>query len=266
MKYIIRPNATQNVALGEIMDPLSTRDVMKMKFGMRSLRRPQRDISLSTIVQDEVQLRLLEALAGNKHLINWPIHISTRSHDEQTLYIIDSETNGIPIEHCDIIELGAIKVRYSPSLKKLTSVEDMVSCYEAPKEKLANEVIEITGISNTMLKGKEFDDEYISNWFAEPGIFLTNSKKHEQAFFEKRFPQLAGRTWLCLIEDINWRDYGVRQIHLSALLSDLGWHHRHAFTYMDCFAIAYLLTKKQDVFESLCDTIASGIRHTKSAG
>jgi hypothetical protein len=132
-----------------------------MKFGMRSLRRPQRDISLLTITSNSTQMRLLESLAGNKHLINWPIELCAPIGDEIAMYILDSETNVIHVNTCDIIELGALKVRYSPSVQRLTRIDDMLSCYEAQPIPLAPEVVEITGISNEMLRGQQFDNTAI---------------------------------------------------------------------------------------------------------
>tara|TARA_R110001592_G_scaffold112965_1_gene311581 strand:- start:3658 stop:4374 length:717 start_codon:yes stop_codon:yes gene_type:complete len=226
-----------------------------MKFGMRSLRRPQRDIDLINVTSNRTQMRLLESLSGNKHLINWPISLCPPIGDEITMYIVDSETNGIHVDACDIIELGALKVRYSPSAQRLTSIDDMLSCYEAPPNPISDEVIEITGISNEMLTGRMFNNAEVEQWFAEPGAILCNSKKYEQAFIEKRFPALCGREWLCLQEDIPWTNFGYRRISLSALLVEYGWHLCHMFTYMDCFAIAYLLVTQPRAFESLCEAL-----------
>ncbi|CAA0120448.1 exonuclease domain-containing protein [Zhongshania aliphaticivorans] len=226
-----------------------------MKFGMRSLRRPQRDIDLINVTSNRTHMRLLESLSGNKHLINWPISLCAPIGDELTMYIVDSETNGVHVDVCDIIELGALKVRYSPSAQRLTSIDDMLSCYEAPFKPLSDDVVEITGISNEMLTGRMFNNEEVAQWFAEPGAILVNSKKHEQAFIEKRFPALCEREWLCLQEDIPWTNFGYRRISLSALLAEYGWHLSHMFTYMDCFAIVFLLISQHRAFESLCEAL-----------
>ena len=226
-----------------------------MKFGMRSLRRPQRDIDLINVTSNRTHMRLLESLSGNKHLINWPISLCAPIGDELTMYIVDSETNGVHVDVCDIIELGALKVRYSPSAQRLTSIDDMLSCYEKPAKQLSAEVVEITGISNEMLTNRMFNNTEIMQWFAEPGAILCNSKKNEQAFVEKRFPALRGREWLCLQEDIPWTNLGYRRISLSALLAEYGWHLYHMFTYMDCFAIVFLLISQHRAFESLCESL-----------
>lgn len=186
-----------------------------------------------------------------------PKNITLSEHvgDERTFAVIDLETTGYG-KDAEIIELGAVKVQYSPSTRRITSINVGLSLLEQPSEPILVEAMEIHGITDEEVEGKMFDDSKVLSFFDDIE-FVVSHNTSDRPLFDCRFPELCALPWACSSIDIPWRKYGFS----TCVLELLGF--KNGFTFEahraphDAFAVAVLLTTDNKYFQHILDAITN---------
>ena len=173
--------------------------------------------------------------------------------DEIDVVILDVETDGVDVKDCDIIELGMLHVRYSPSQNQFMQVVREASYLEQPATPITEEITNITGITNEMLEGHHFDQAAIMDWFDCDPIVIAHNAKFDRAFFEKRFniKLLRELRWACSIKDINWYDFNYGTQRLEYLLLANGYVYNAHRALGDCKATLILLSMEPEPLQKL---------------
>jgi DNA polymerase-3 subunit epsilon len=170
-----------------------------------------------------------------------PKVISAIVGDEIECIILDTETTGLDPETCKIIELGLVKLCYSPSINSITEIVYAKSFFEDPLEPISLQITEICGITDDMVAGHRFDDSEICDLFAGDPIVIAHHAGFDRGFFEKRFENLNNLRWACSIVDIDWQSFGVKSKSLEYLLMSRGYFYEAHRAQVDCLATAFLL-------------------------
>ncbi len=156
------------------------------------------------------------------------------------MVLLDTETTGLSSDNASIIELGMVKVTYSPSAQRIVSILDVVSMYEDPSRPIPELVTKLTGITNEMVQGQHIDDTLVDCWFAEDPLVVAHNARFDRPFFEKRFVGLRHLAWGCSASEIDWKGLGFESCKLEYLLLRLGWFYVGHRAVTDCLAIAWL--------------------------
>ena len=67
------------------------------------------------------------------------------------MVLLDTETTGLSADDESIIELGMVKVLYSPSDKRIVSIVDVISLYDDPSKPIPELITELSGITDDMV-------------------------------------------------------------------------------------------------------------------
>jgi DNA polymerase-3 subunit epsilon len=161
--------------------------------------------------------------------------------DELAVIFLDTETTGLESESSKIIELGLVKLLYSPSMNHISEIVYAKSFFEDPLEPISLQITEICGITDDMVAGHKFDDNEIHDLFAADPIVIAHNAGFDRAFFDKRFPKLNELRWACSIVDIDWQSFGVKSKSLEYLLMSRGYFYEAHRAQVDCLATAFLL-------------------------
>ncbi len=107
---------------------------------------------------------------------------------DDTYVVFDLETTGLSNNTCTIIEIGAVKIQNGKIIDTFSELID-------PQQKLPEKIIELTKISDDMLKGKPFLDEILPKFmeFIEGTVLVAHNAKFDVNFVNKYAKEIVGR-------------------------------------------------------------------------
>jgi DNA polymerase-3 subunit epsilon len=206
---------------------------------------------IADIQSDPSRFRLLEQIPFTLADATFPVTLAPPIGDEVDLLILDLETTGLTAEVDKIIELGLVKVRVSPSAGQVTDIVSVLSQYEDPGVPIPELITEITGITDDMVAGHRFDEVELAQAVAGDAILVAHNSRFDRGFFDRRFPQHAGRRWACSIQGVNWRALGFESSKLEFLLLKNGYFYSGHRAETDCLAVAWLMHRQPGALKQL---------------
>lgn len=135
---------------------------------------------------------------------------------------IDTETTGLDHAREKIIELGIVAFEYDPDTAAIIRISDRYSGFEDPGVPLADEIKQITGITDEMVAGQKFDDEAVAALAQDASLVIAHNAAFDRKFVETRFPVFASLPWACTVSQINWQEERVSSRTLEYLLYKCG--------------------------------------------
>jgi len=220
---------------------------------------------------EEIQARmhdfkLLERVPPTCSGVQFPIQLSPPTDDQRPLLVLDLETTGLKLATAKIIELGMVRVTFSPSSGKILSIEDAISLYQDPHEPISAEITELTGITNEMVAGQVFDEAVIEQWLGNDLPVVAHNAGFDRPIFEKRFPQYPALAWACSLKEVDWLAEGTRNLKLDQLLLEAGYFYEGHRASIDCLALAWLFHIKPGAFRSLLDNAKANTAIVRAIG
>lgn len=133
--------------------------------------------------------------------------------------IIDTETTGLDPDSDKIIQICALPFQFDAD-GKVYGVEDPIVMFEDPGAPLTPEVVELTGITDDMLKGQRFDDDRMAELAANTVLNVAHKADFDRPLVEARFPGFVDTVWGCSMNDMEWRaKFGIRSSALDYVLA-----------------------------------------------
>lgn len=194
----------------------------------------------SEIDKRPADFKLLERIPLTKEGVSWPVQLSESVGDESTMILLDTETTGLSTKEDSIIELGMVKVSYSPAAKRLVSIDDVVSLYDDPGKPIPEFITKLTGISDHMVAGQKISDSLVNSWMEADPLVVAHNASFDRRFFETRFKGLDNLAWACSVKGIDWQMIGFESRKLEYILLRLGWFYEGHRAAIDCLAMAWL--------------------------
>ncbi|MBU1693167.1 MAG: 3'-5' exonuclease [Verrucomicrobia bacterium] len=132
--------------------------------------------------------------------------------------ILDIETTGLSFEEDRIIELGIIPFEYGAETGEVGRVYPPVSFLEDPGRDLPDKIVELTGITTEMVKGKRIEDRAVQVLFDESALVIAHNAGFDRPFVDRRFEFSKGKPWACSWIEVPWSDFGFKCAKLECLL------------------------------------------------
>lgn len=136
--------------------------------------------------------------------------------------VLDTETTGLDPDRHKIVELAIVKMSICDRTGDLLDISPPASFLEDPKEPLSLEIEALTGLTDSDLAGRSFDEGMVAEAFDDVDCILAHNAAFDFSFFRKRFPRLK-HPWCCSMTDVDWRSHdldGGRSV--GALLASAG--------------------------------------------
>jgi DNA polymerase-3 subunit epsilon len=135
---------------------------------------------------------------------------------------IDTETTGLYHNEDKIIELGIVAFEYDPQTAEIIRITDRYNGFEDPGCPLPKEIIEITGITDDMIRGRSLDDEEVNRLANQATIVIAHNAGFDRKFVETRFPAFSTLPWACTVNQIDWQAERISIRVLEYLLFKFG--------------------------------------------
>ncbi len=209
---------------------------------------------IDQLTQFPDDFRLLERIPFTQKSAQWPMSLFEPVGDEVEMVILDTETTGLTAATDAIIELGMVKILYSKSLNRITSIVDVVSLYEDPQRPIPENITQLTGITDDMVAGQKIDDAWVTAWLGNKSLVVAHNAQFDRPFFENRFPELGDLFWACSIQGIDWHALGFESQKLKYLLQDSGWFYEGHRASIDCLAVTWLFYTVPESMAQLLQT------------
>ena len=164
--------------------------------------------------------------------------------DGRCIAIVDVETTGLDAQQDTIIELAIMLVIVDDENEVIGHVGPF-SWLQDPGCELNPRISLVTGLGAQHLQGQEIHDAFAFGLLDRADLIVAHNARFDLAFIERRYPDLAGRSWACSCSEIDWLKLGFEGRSQSALLSHTGWFsavHRAA---ADVWALFWLLDHRQ---------------------
>jgi DNA polymerase-3 subunit epsilon len=136
---------------------------------------------------------------------------------------LDTETTGLNHAEDRIIELGIVAFEYEPTTGEIARITGRYNGFEDPGHPLAKEIIEITGITDEMIKGQQLDDSTINQLAEQASLVIAHNAAFDRPFVEKRLPRFKTIPWACTVTQIDWQVERLQARSLEYLLFKFGW-------------------------------------------
>ncbi len=169
---------------------------------------------------------------------------SSNDHQVRHALVVDVETTGVDRATDAIIELGIVRFSYDALTGQPIEVLASESLLEDPGRPLPTEIVQLTGITDEMVRGQRIDEARVHELLSGVGIVLAHNAGFDRPFIERRFPAFRDVHWGCTQRDIDWRALGIGSHSLEFLV----YKHLGAFfdghrAADDCQATLALLAK-----------------------
>lgn len=136
---------------------------------------------------------------------------------EKIVTFIDFETTSLSPNQGYIIEAAAIQMSYQEDIGLINKVLKQYWSYNDPEIDIPKKITEITGINNSMVKGKIMNWNKLNALLDESDLIVAHN-----ADFDKRWAIVHGDSrsdnWVCSVNLINWKNkHGFENAKLEQL-------------------------------------------------
>jgi len=157
--------------------------------------------------------------------------------------VLDTETTGLDTSKDKIIELGFIAFEYDASSGLIYRILHRYGAFEDPGQPLDDVIIQVTGITDEMVKDQHLDDEEIIKWLEKSDLIIAHNAAFDRQILERRLPATVNTNWACTFNDIPWKDEDISSLKLDYIAYKLGYFFDGHRAVNDAEATLHLLTK-----------------------
>lgn len=168
--------------------------------------------------------------------------------ESRTVYrtiTIDFEATGLDPKTDTPIEIGLIEALIDVDTGQVFRISKTYSQLNDPGFPIPEEAIQVTGITDTDVKGKRFDLEAIENFITMDGkhapIMVAHNSEYDRTLFERMFPHLSNLPWACTFKDIVWPEPGPLSKKQELILLQQGYTYNAHRAFEDCLALIWLI-------------------------
>jgi DNA polymerase-3 subunit epsilon len=168
--------------------------------------------------------------------------------------VIDFETTGLDVTRDEIIEVAAVKFRYSDS-DEITGVADRFQSFNEPSAPIPAEIVELTSITDAMVAGHKIDRAVLESFVSDADIVIAHNAGFDRKFAERFWPLFERKPWACSASEVDWRRNGFGGAKLDYLLAGAGLFHGAHRAIDDCSAVIEILARPLNATSTTAFTI-----------
>ena len=157
------------------------------------------------------------------------------------MVILDTETTGLSHAKDRIIELAMLRVDVDTLTGLPVGDVQIYDGLEDPGQPISEEVNQITGISDDMVRGQTLDMARVNALLADADLVVAHNAGFDRPFCEARCPGFAALPWACSFADIDWRKEGRGSAKLEHLALHQGLFYEAHRAEVDCHALLAVL-------------------------
>ena len=140
--------------------------------------------------------------------------------------ILDLETTGLNPKTDEIIEIGLVLFEFNIKENK-AFISNVYSMLQESSQPLSQEIMQLTGINDSLLKGKQIDWALVNALFAQSDLIVAHNMGFDRSFVlnDKRIDNgsFDNTLWGCSQRHINWKQKGIgKSVALNYLAADAG--------------------------------------------
>ena len=203
-------------------------------------------------------IRIIKEIPFSDDPSDYPLQLNDYVGDECTVVFLDVETTGLSHDTDKLIELGLVKLKYSPSKKLITSIDLVVSEYQDPGILIPHEISELTGITNKDTDGKKIKLDSIQSWLeSEDTYVIAHNARFDRPFFTQLMESENYR-WGCSASQIEWKrykEYKIESAKLEYILLKLGYFYTGHRASIDCLAMVQMFVALPQALAELIDRV-----------
>lgn len=178
-----------------------------------------------------------------KRYVN-PLRYYDDTKEEKLIGVfVDVETTGLAPGNDKIIELALVSFEFLPD-GRIFSLLDEYNEFEDPGFPIPEEIVELTGITDGMVKGKAIDTEAVNKIIENAAVIIAHNANFDRAFLENKFPIFGKKAWACSMRDIPWSEEGVGSVKLEYIAFKLGFFYDGHRAKNDCLAGIHVLANQ----------------------
>ena len=157
------------------------------------------------------------------------------------MVILDTETTGLSHGKDHIIELALLRVDVDTITGLPVGDVQIYDGLEDPGQPIPDEVRQITGISNDMVRGQTLDMARVDAFLADADLVVAHNAGFDRPFCEARCAGFAALPWACSFADIDWKKEGRSSAKLEHLALHQGLFYEAHRAEVDCHALLAVL-------------------------
>lgn len=213
---------------------------------------------IGEITQHPQDFRLIERVpfTHESFMESLPVQLIESSPAESTFPIVflDTETTGLFCSKDKIIQLSMVRCTYSSEQSRIISVDEIYNGFEDPGIPIPSEIVELTGITDAMVKGKKFNEEQIRKFIVEGSLIVAHNARFDRPFFDMRFGNalnIAAMPWACSLEEVDWKRLGFYGSKLEYLSQSLGYFYDAHLAINDSLTLCFIMFLMPQALEML---------------
>ena len=174
------------------------------------------------------------------------------------------ETTGLHHESSKVIEIGIRTFRFNRTTGELLEPLERYSAFEDPGEPLDEEIRNLTGLTDDMLKGQSIDWSTVDRLLSMSVIVIAHNASFDRPFVDKKSPVSREKIWGCSIKQLDWHGKGFTSQKLDVLSIYHGFFTDAHRALNDAEALLHLLSFTDPASEKpyLCELLEGARRPT----
>jgi DNA polymerase-3 subunit epsilon len=174
--------------------------------------------------------------------------------------LLDVETTGLDYKISSIIEI-ALREFYFDSNYRLVGFGRHYNAFSDPRCPVPPEITELTGITDSEVRGQELDWQCINDFCTTSSIIIAHNAQFDRNFLKARREFNSNPIlWGCSKSQVPWKTLGFKWRDLEALSVFHGFYYSSHRALIDVDVLGYLLSKNNYLSLLLQEAIRPVVR------
>jgi len=187
-----------------------------------------------------------------------------KNADNVSVLFLDVETTGLSYENDKIIQLAVRPVLFDKNSNSITRLAKAKVFYNDPGEKISDEIVALTGVTNEAVADHKIPWDSVSNLISKVDFVVAHNVRFDRHFVRKHMIKadiaMPDTIWACSMSQVNWRSTCTAGKSLETLSAWHGFYYQAHSADIDVAATIYLLQKSGFMNELLTTALKSQYR------
>jgi DNA polymerase-3 subunit epsilon len=155
---------------------------------------------------------------------------------------LDVETTGLDDAEDKVIELAMVPFEYDAD-GNIYRILPAYNGFQDPGFPIPENITELTGITDDMVKGQSLDMQAISNMLSDCVLVIAHNARFDRPFMETVSDEFKDKYWACSIADVSWAAEGFGSSKLEFLAYQFKFYYEAHRAVIDCQVGIHILSQ-----------------------